>query len=107
MAVPLIFCCLEFPHDRLCSDYPRGCRLRPLESGVDDAAALRRDAGEIEYRLLAFDDNANKVVHFSRWSSLAAARTFFESAELVEIRRQAGVRAPDFHYLTQIETGIL
>lgn len=73
----------------------------------DNAAALRREAGEIEYRLLAFDDDANKVVHLSRWSSLAAARAFFESAELVEIRRQAGVRSPDFHYLKQIETGAL
>lgn len=69
----------------------------------DNAAAMRREAGEIEYRLLAFDSDANKVVHFSRWSSLSAARAFFESPELVTIRRVAGVRAPEFHYLTEIE----
>lgn len=83
------------------ADYPHWKKV------FDDAAALRRDAGEIDYRLLAFDGDANKVVHFSRWSSLAAARAFFESPELAEIRRIAGVRAPDFHYLTQIEAKTL
>lgn len=73
----------------------------------DDAATIRREAGEIEYRLLAFDTDANRVVHFSRWSSLSAARAFFESPELVEIRRVAGVRAPEFLYLKEIEAGIL
>lgn len=73
----------------------------------DDAATLRRDAGEIEYRLLAFDGDANKVVHFSRWTSLPAAHAFFELPELDEIRRIAGGRAPDFHYLTQIEAKML
>lgn len=69
----------------------------------DDAALLRRDAGEIEYRLLAFDTDANRVVHFSRWPSLSDARAFFESDELVEVRRMAGVRTPDFLYLEEIE----
>lgn len=73
----------------------------------DAAAAMRCEAGEIEYRLLCFDTDANRVVHFSRWSSLPAARAFFESPELVEIRRGAGVRAPEFLYLRNIETGIL
>lgn len=73
----------------------------------DDAATMRRDAGEIEYRLLAFDTDENRVVHFSRWASLSAARTFFESPELVEIRRMAGVRAPEFLYLKEIEARLL
>lgn len=73
----------------------------------DDAAAMRRRAGEIEYQLLAFEADQRCVVHFSRWSSLDAARAFFESPELVEIRRVAGVRAPEFLYLNQIETAQL
>lgn len=73
----------------------------------DDADMMRRNAGEIEYRLLAFDTDANRVVHFSRWSSLSAARAFFESPELVEIRRVAGVRAPEFLYLHEIEARFL
>lgn len=73
----------------------------------DEAAAMRREAGEIEYRLLAFDTDANKIVHFSRWSSLSAARAFFESSKLVKIRRVAGVRAPEFHYLTELEAKTL
>jgi heme-degrading monooxygenase HmoA len=73
----------------------------------DEAAAIRREAGEIEYQLLAYETDPRRVVHFSRWRSLDAARTFFESPELVEIRRVAGVRAPEFIYLDQIETGRL
>ena len=73
----------------------------------DNAATMRRTAGEIEYRLLAFDTDENRVVHFSRWPSLSAARAFFESPKLVEIRRMAGVRAPEFLYLKEIEARIL
>lgn len=49
----------------------------------------------------------NKVVHFSRWESIARAKAFFESPELVEIRRQAGVQSPEFLYLHQQEEGTL
>lgn len=73
----------------------------------DDAAALRKGAGEISYQLLKFERDANKIVHFSAWSSLAKARAFFESPQLVEIRARAGVEAPDFIYLEKIEAGVL
>ena len=73
----------------------------------DDAAALRRQAGEIRYQLLRYEADANQIVHFSQWSSLAAARAFFESDELVKIRERAGVKAPAFLYLQQLESGVL
>ena len=73
----------------------------------DDAAVIRRKAGEIAYQLLAYDTDARQVVHFSQWTSLEAARAFFESPQLVEIRRVAGVRAPEFHYLNQIDARTL
>ncbi len=73
----------------------------------DDAATIRREAGEIAYQLLAYDTDTRRVVHFSRWTSLDAARAFFESPRLVEIRRVAGVRAPEFHYLNEIEAALL
>ena len=73
----------------------------------DDAATIRREAGEIAYHLLAYDTDARQVVHFSRWTSLAAARAFFESPRLVEIRRVAGVREPQFLYLNGIEAKTL
>ena len=73
----------------------------------DKAAKLRKDAGEIRYQLLRYDTDANQIVHFSQWSSLENARQFFESPALVEIRKQAGVKAPHFIYLEQIEEGIL
>lgn len=49
----------------------------------DEAAAIRKNAGEISYQLLRYDTDANTIVHFSEWSSLANARSFFESPELV------------------------
>ena len=73
----------------------------------DDAAPIRKSAGELSYQVLKFDNNADKIVHFSKWSSLANAKAFFESAKLVEIRKQAGVKAPDFIYLEQLEEGVL
>ena len=71
------------------------------------AADLRKRAGEISYQLLRYDQDANSIVHFSTWSSLENARRFFESPELVELRRAAGVKAPDFLYLEEIERGVL
>ncbi len=73
----------------------------------DDAAALRKAAGEISYQVLNVDGDANRVVHFSRWRDLSAARRFFESPRLIEIRRQAGVKAPEFIYLHELIRGDL
>lgn len=73
----------------------------------DQAANIRKCAGEISYQLLRYDSDANSIVHFSAWSSLDNARRFFESPELVEIRKTAGVKAPEFIYLQEIERGTL
>lgn len=73
----------------------------------DQAARIRKQAGEISYQLLKYDRDASAIVHFSQWSSLDNARRFFESPELVEIRRQAGVKAPEFIYLDELESGVL
>ena len=73
----------------------------------DAAATIRREAGEISYQLLRYESDANNIVHFSRWSSLQQAREFFESERLIEIRKQAGVKAPTFVYLDEIENGVL
>jgi heme-degrading monooxygenase HmoA len=73
----------------------------------DDAAQIRKSAGEQSYQVLKLDNDANKIVHFSKWASLSNAKVFFESAELVEIRKQAGVKAPEFIYLEQLEAGVL
>lgn len=77
------------------------------KSVFDNAAEIRKNAGEISYQLLRYDNDANNIVHFSKWSSLDNARRFFESEELVEIRKQAGVKAPEFIYLQEIEQGVL
>ncbi|MEO8902013.1 MAG: antibiotic biosynthesis monooxygenase [Polyangiaceae bacterium] len=73
----------------------------------DGAAEIRKEAGELSYQLLRYDADVNHVVHFSKWSSLAAARAFFESPRLVDIRKQAGVKAPEFIYLQDLEQGVL
>jgi quinol monooxygenase YgiN len=73
----------------------------------DQAADIRKNAGEISYQLLRYDNDANNIVHFSEWASLDQARRFFESNELVEIRKKAGVKAPNFIYLNEIERGVL
>jgi quinol monooxygenase YgiN len=73
----------------------------------DQAAEIRKNAGEISYQLLRYDHDVNHIVHFSAWTSLENARRFFESPELVAIRKKAGVKAPEFIYLQEIEGGLL
>ena len=69
----------------------------------DDAAAIRKEAGEISYQLLKFELDANQIVHFSAWTSIENAKMFFESPKLVQIRKDAGVKAPQFIYLEKLE----
>lgn len=73
----------------------------------DQASTIRKNAGERSYQVLRYEEDANKIVHISQWTSTADARKFFESPELVEIRKEAGVKAPDFIYLEELEAGIL
>lgn len=73
----------------------------------DAAAPIRKEAGELNYQVLKFDSDANKIVHFSQWTSIAAAKAFFESDRLVEIRKQAGVKSPEFIYLQLLAEGVL
>lgn len=73
----------------------------------DGAAGIRREAGERSYQVLKYESDPNRIVHFSVWTSIADARAFFESPRLVKIREEAGVKAPDFIYLEQLEAGTL
>jgi quinol monooxygenase YgiN len=73
----------------------------------DSAAGIRKEAGERSYQVLRYEREPKRIVHFSVWTSLAAARAFFESPRLVEIRRAAGVKAPEFIYLEELEAGDL
>lgn len=82
-------------------DYPAWKKI------FDTASTIRKTAGERSYQVLRYEGDANKIVHFSAWSSHANAKRFFQSPELEKIREQAGVKSPDFIYLNQLETGIL
>lgn len=73
----------------------------------DNAASIRKEAGEISYQVLKYENDANKIVHFSIWNSLENAKQFFESPKLVQIRIDAGVKSPEFIYLEEIEKGEL
>lgn len=83
------------------ADYPAWKKV------FDAASGIRRDAGERSYQVLKYETDANKIVHFSTWTSIADAKAFFESPKLVQIRREAGVKAPEFIYLEQLEAGTL
>jgi len=73
----------------------------------DNAAGIRKEAGERSYQVLKYENDPNRIVHFSAWTSLDNARAFFESPQLVQIRQDAGVKAPEFAYLEQMEAGCL
>jgi quinol monooxygenase YgiN len=73
----------------------------------DHAADMRKVAGERTYQVLKYENDPNKIVHFSAWTSIDAAKEFFESPQLVKIRADAGVKSPEFIYLDQLESGTL
>jgi quinol monooxygenase YgiN len=83
------------------ADYPAWKKV------FDSAAVIRKEAGERSYQVLKYERIANKIVHFSAWTSIDAARAFFESPRLVKIRQDVGVKAPEFIYLEQLEAGTL
>lgn len=83
------------------ADYPAWKKV------FDGAAAIRREAGERSYQVLRYENEPNRIVHFSVWTSIADAKRFFESPRLVEIRKTAGVKAPSFIYLEPLESGTL
>jgi quinol monooxygenase YgiN len=83
------------------ADYPAWKKV------FDGAADIRRSAGERSYQVLRYENDPNKIVHFSAWTSIGDAKRFFESPRLVQIRAEAGVRSPDFIYLEQLEAGAL
>jgi len=78
-----------------------------MEKNFDIAAPIRKNAGEQSYHVLKSDTNPNKIVHFSKWSSISDAKAFFESAKLVEKRKQADVKTPEFIYLELLEDAVL
>lgn len=73
----------------------------------DDAADIRKQAGEKAYQVLKYESNPLKIVHFSSWSSIGEAKQFFESPQLIKLRLEAGVKSPEFIYLEQLESGTL
>jgi len=83
------------------ADYPAWKKV------FDAAAGIRREAGERSYQVLRYENEPRRIVHFSAWTSHASARAFFESPRLVEIRRAAGVKTPEFIYLDELESGTL
>jgi quinol monooxygenase YgiN len=83
------------------ADYPAWKKV------FDDAAVIRKEAGERSYQVLKFQNDPNRIVHFSAWTSIEDARRFFESPRLVKIRAEAGVKSPDFIYLEHLESGVL
>ena len=42
----------------------------------DEAADIRREAGERRFQVLKYEDDPNRVVHFSEWESIARAKAF-------------------------------
>ncbi|MBB6002639.1 putative quinol monooxygenase [Arcicella rosea] len=83
------------------ADYPAWKKV------FDNAAGIRKEAGEISYQVLKYEQEPNKIVHFSVWTSIENAKNFFESPKLVQIRKEAGVKSPEFIYLDELEAGVL
>lgn len=73
----------------------------------DGASKIRKEAGELSYQVLKYENDTNKIVHYSVWNSTENAKRFFESPRLVKIRAEAGIKSPEFIYLDLLEEGTL
>src|SRR5436189_4654019 len=83
------------------ADYPAWKKV------FDGASGIRKEAGERSYQVLKYQNDPNRIVHFSAWTSIDDAKSFFESPKLARIRAEAGVKSPEFIYLEQLEAGTL
>ena len=43
----------------------------------DEAASLRAQAGELSYQVLKYQNQANRIVHFSKWWFARKGARFF------------------------------
>ncbi len=75
--------------------------------GSDKASAIIKEAGEIDYHVLSYAKDSNRIVHYSRFKSHEEAKAFFESENVRKIRKDFGVKQPEFIYLNKIEEGVL
>jgi len=72
----------------------------------DGAAGIRKEAGERSYQVLRYQNDPNRIVHFSVWTSIDDARRFFESPKLVKIRAEAGVSLPNLSIWNSSKRGL-
>lgn len=73
----------------------------------DNAARIRKEAGELSFQVFKYENEPNKIVHLSIWDEVQNAKQFFNSPGLVKIRADAGVKSPEFIYLDLLEAGVL
>lgn len=82
------------------ADYPTWKRI------FDAAAPLRRSGGELTFQVLVDPVDTRQVIHLACWRSVAEAQAFFHDPEIAEIRRQAGVETPEYHFMHRVDEGI-
>ena len=81
------------------ADYPA------WKKSFDGAADIRREAGERSYQVLKYQNDPNRIVHFSVWTSIDDAKRFFESPQLVRIRAEAGRQVSRIYLLGTTRSG--
>jgi len=76
------------------------------KSAFDDARDMRRAGGERKYQILLTKGEPNKLMLFFEWDDLDKARKYFDSEEVGNTMKQAGVIGqPEIHFLETIEEG--
>jgi len=75
------------------------------KSGFDKTSNIRKESGELEYHVLTYENDANKVVHYSKWDNHEQAKVFFEPEKVIQIRKDLGIKQPDSFYLNEIKQG--
>ena len=73
----------------------------------DDNIAFRKTHGSREAYIHRSIVNPNEIVLFFKWESIDSARKFFESEEVKEKMKEAGISGdPVLYYIEEIERSI-
>ena len=76
------------------------------KTAFDKALNMRRAGGEKGYHLFYIRGEPNKLIALFKWDNLGNAHKYFESEELREVMKQAGVATqPEIEFLETIEQG--
>ena len=76
------------------------------KKGFDKALSIRKAGGEKSFQIFKVNSDGDNLFLLFKWDSLEHARQYFDSPELKQAMKEAGVtEKPDIYFLEEIDHG--